>query len=466
MRPTLGLVLALGLTLGPGGAAVNLRNDQGRPLEYRSVIVLDGPETGALNLEGGVILTWNTHGRLISSRRFDAAEFKRWTGGRARLAARQQLVFSQRLAFPGGSDPARSQYVFRAVDGNGAAVRLIKEVTYGAVSVVHEPEEFPAGAPRFEVCLAPDEPAAVILGRHPGQAWGFTIWLQETNGVPVQLESLDWAARTATGEVVGQGRLDAAGIETAARRPATVGPDDYLAVPADLLRAEAGLVASELVITASGTGPAGNVRAMGRFALQPATPRPAATLLKLPVRGDWRVIRAPGSAPYAGAEAYTWVFDRVGRDGRHFKGDGTRVEDHFAWGQMAYAPAAGRVLDALDIFADAKVAAPHGTFGGGTGENRVIIDHRNGEYSVVSGFQQYGLGVRNGMELAAGQPLGKIGCALPGIDRPALLYRLYRPSEDGQAWSLQALFDGWGLVGGELPAGPCAPEEGDLVTAK
>ncbi len=466
MRSTLGLVFALSLTTPATLAVVNLRSADDRPLEHRSVIVLVGPETGALTIEGGVILTWNTFGRLTAARRFDAAEFKQWTGGRARLGTRQQLVFSQRLAFPAGSAPARARYVFHANDAEGRPARLTKEITYGSSRVGREPDELPAGLPRFEVCLAPDQPAAIFLGHHPGQAWGFTIWLQETNGTAVLVDSLDWVARTATGEVVGQGRLDAAAIETLTGRTAQVGPDNYLAVPAGLLRAAAGQVASEVVVSASGSSPAGPIRALGRFALQPAEARPAATLLQLPVRGEWHVVQAPGSAGFSGADAYTWVFDRVDRDGRWCKGEGTRVEDHYAWGQTVYAPAAGQVVDAIDIFEDAKVAAPRGTFGGGSGENRVLIDHRNGEFSVLSGFQQHGLAVRNGVQVQAGQPLGRVGCSLPGIDRPALRYRLIRTTPEGHAQSVQALFGGWALLGGELPAGPAAPEENDRVSAK
>jgi len=465
MRSTLRPILAICLAL-PALAVVNLRTSDERPIEYRSVIVLDGPETGSLTVEGGVILSWNTFGRLTAARRFDAGEFKRWTNGRARLGSKQQIVFSQRLAFPPGSSPARSRYVFHAVTGDGQPVRLTKEISYGSGSVGHEPDELPEGTPRFEVCLAPDEPAAVFLGRHPGQAWGLTIWLQETNGTPVRLQSIDWVARTAAGEVVSQGQLDAAAVENLTRRPATVGPDNFLAVPAGMLRAEEGQVAAELVISASGESPVGNIKALGRFALAAAEPRPAATLLRLPVRGDWHVLKAPGNPPYDAADAYTWVFDRLDRDGKFCKGEGTQVQDHYAWGQTVYAPAAGTVADAIDIFADAKVASPNQTFGGGTGQNHVLIDHRNGEFSLLAGFQQYDLRVRNGMQLQAGTPLGRIGCSLPGIDRPALLYRLVRTQDDGHAWSVQALFGDWSLLGGELPPGPCAPEEGDLVSAK
>ena len=464
MRSTLVLVFAIGLTLSVASAVVNLRPADERPFEHRAVLVLDGPESGSLTIDGGTILTWNTFGRLISAKRFDAAEFKTWTAGRTRLGAKQQLVFSQRLAFPAGSAPAHSQYAFHALDGDGRDVRLTEDIAYGGRSVGDEAASIPAGQPRFEVCLAPDQPLGVFLGHHPGQAWGFTIWLQETNGTPVQVDSIDWVARAADGQPVGQGQLDAAGIEAASGRPAQVGPDNYLAVPAGSVQAEAGVVATELILTASGSSAAGPVRAMSRFELQAAEPRPAATLVQMPLKGDWHVARGPGSPPFAGADGYTWIFDRLDRDGHFCRGDGSRLEDHYAYGQQVYAPAAGQVADAIDIFADSKVAAPDGMFGGGNGENRVLIDHKNGEFSVLTGFQQYGVAVRNGMQLKAGQPLGKIGCSLPGFDRPAVRYQLVRATLDGgQQTPLQALFTGWALLGGELPDGPCAPEPGDLI---
>jgi murein DD-endopeptidase MepM/ murein hydrolase activator NlpD len=466
MRSTLLLVCAIGLSLLRAEAVVNLRSGEDRPVEHRAVLVLDGPATGSWTIEGGTILTWNTFGRVFSAKRFDAAEFKNWTAGRTRLGARQQLVFSQRLSFPAGNAPSRSRYIFRAIDADGRPARLTKEIVYGSSSVGTEPVEIPEGQPRFEVCLAPDQPLGVIRGHVPGLAWGFTIWLQETNGAAVQVDAIDWVARGAAGEVIDQGRLDAAAIEAASGRTPQVGPDNFLAVPAGAVKAEAGITATELVLTASGSSAAGPVRAMSRCELQPVEPRPANTLLRLPLQGDWRVAKGPGSPPFAGAVGYTWIFEKSDGQGNFCRGDGSRVEDHYAWGQVVYAPAAGQVADAIDIFADAKVAAPHGTFGGGTGENRVLLDHQNGEYSVLTGFQQHGLAVRNGMQVQAGQPLGRIGCSLPGFDRPGLRYKLVRVTEDGHETSLQALFTGWALLGGELPDGPCAPEADDRIRAQ
>lgn len=98
------------------------------------------------------------------------------------------------------------------------------------------------------------------------------------------------------------------------------------------------------------------------------------------------------------------------------RGAGARNEDWFAWGQPLYATGDGTVVDAADItpdnirggesyFKPDKVrSAPMQFYG-----NYVVIDHGNGEFSLLGHVQKGSLAVKVGDAVKRGQLVARIG---------------------------------------------------------
>ncbi len=141
--------------------------------------------------------------------------------------------------------------------------------------------------------------------------------------------------------------------------------------------------------------------------------------------------RAPLRLPFGAPEEGTWYVAWGGRNAVHnyhvqspdqryasdyvvvrgdnevHTGDGSRNEDHYCWGEPVYAPAAGRVVTAVDTVADnarpgvKNAEAPPG--------NYVVVDHGAGEHSLLAHFRRGSVAVREGDEVAAGALLGECG---------------------------------------------------------
>lgn len=460
MALSVGFYLACAATLvGALPSAPRERDSEGR-LAVRTAIVLQPPAGQGMTVQGGVIMAYARSGRLLLARRFDAGEFAQWTSGRVRLSAGEQLLFSHRLVFGDGDEPVRGSYVFSVVTTAGAEMRLVRPLALGGT----EPAGDEAG-PRFEVYTQPDELQAVRLGRSKRLAWGFNLQFQETNGFPVVVQSVTWAARNAAGQPVAEGRLDAASIGRVIGGTTQCGPDGLFVVPGQKVVAPVGQEPTELVLSAVAQRPnGGTVSAMQRVPLKPPAERPARTRLLLPVRGPWRVALGPGDPPHVGSLAYTWLFDRIDRAGKPHGGDGSLPGHHYAYGQAVFAPAAGAVWRLVDAIPDSQTPVAGGLFANFGGENYVMIDHGNGEFSYLSGLRYRSTRLTLGQKVATSEYLGQIGCCDNGLGRPALRYRLLRQHGDGDlADTLEARFVDWRPAAGAVPAMPSAPEGGDLI---
>lgn len=128
-----------------------------------------------------------------------------------------------------------------------------------------------------------------------------------------------------------------------------------------------------------------------------------------------------------------FALDGVGLDDRyavHVAGDGGKSTDYADWGRTIIAPAGGVVVEVRSDRpdqpdpenSDPKYFAPEYPNGGDPG-NHVVIDHGNGEFSLLAHFQAGSVLVKLGDHVIQGQPLGKLGSS-GDTNTPHLHYQL------------------------------------------
>ena len=104
-----------------------------------------------------------------------------------------------------------------------------------------------------------------------------------------------------------------------------------------------------------------------------------------------------------GRFAYDFV---VERGGSSYRGDGTSLSDYHCFGRPIYAPSAGTVVDVVSNLPDLP-------FGESDTENAtgnfVIIDHPNGDFSLLGHLRQGSVEVAVGDTVKAGTPVGRCG---------------------------------------------------------
>ncbi|MGA9511683.1 MAG: M23 family metallopeptidase [Candidatus Sulfotelmatobacter sp.] len=151
----------------------------------------------------------------------------------------------------------------------------------------------------------------------------------------------------------------------------------------------------------------------------------------------------------ANSNEFASDFIYVDVQGREYHDDPRRLDNWYGYGQPIYAPGSGVVLAiANDIpenwFEDAKATKighpklPADKDPKDIG-NFVLIDHRNGEYSLLVHMKTGSVIVKSGERVQMGQPVGRIGFAGDSIF-PHLHYSLMDGPEVFKAWGLPAYF--------------------------
>lgn len=142
-------------------------------------------------------------------------------------------------------------------------------------------------------------------------------------------------------------------------------------------------------------------------------------------------------------------FIYLDEQGREYHDDPRKLENWYGYGQPIYAPGAGVILStANDIpenwFEDAgatRIGHPKLAAGKDPKDigNFVLIDHQDGEYSLLVHMKPGSVIVKAGDRVQPGQAVGRIGFAGDSIF-PHLHYSLMDGPEVFKAWGLPACF--------------------------
>jgi murein DD-endopeptidase MepM/ murein hydrolase activator NlpD len=131
----------------------------------------------------------------------------------------------------------------------------------------------------------------------------------------------------------------------------------------------------------------------------------------LPFSGEWTVYwggRSVYDNYHAASPDQRFAYDlMIIRNGHQYSGDGTKLEDFYSFALPILAPGAGTVVAAVDQYEDNPVlkpnkdAAPQG--------NTIVIDHGNGEFSMLAHLRHGSLKVKVGDKVKAGQEIALCG---------------------------------------------------------
>lgn len=158
------------------------------------------------------------------------------------------------------------------------------------------------------------------------------------------------------------------------------------------------------------------VRAVAMLPLETFTQK---TSLVYPFKGRGIITQAGVTNGGHRNRSGQFALDGVGLDksyAMYLPGGGEKREDHAGWGRALIAPADGTVVRARGDRpdqpdpekSDPKYYAPEHPNGGDPG-NHVVIDHGNGEFSMIAHLQEKSLRVKVGDRVRQGQELGKLG---------------------------------------------------------
>ena len=323
------------------------------------------------------------------------------------------------------------------------------------------------------------------------QTLNFDFVVENLGPTPLGIDSVEVVAEDAAGKAVLRRFIDSNGfapsIETIPGRVVAPGAKILVFNPFHTFRPDAEL--HRMTYKFSLSIPQEAPDAQATVTVEPRV-YPGKTLLSLPVQGKLLVHdghdfyahhrRLNTEHPVARELGLVRNFMRYSLDinptnesFEPFRGDGAKNEDWFAWGQPLYAPGEGTVVDAMDSepdnvrggknhFDPQSVKAKPMKFYG----NYLVIDHGNGEFSLLGHVQKGSLAVKMGDKVARGQPVAKIGSS-GSSNNPHLHYEL-RTGKDLEAEGLPAIFRGFDRhLGSKVVPESASPiDSGDLLEAR
>ncbi|SHI44032.1 M23 family metallopeptidase [Aquimarina spongiae] len=153
------------------------------------------------------------------------------------------------------------------------------------------------------------------------------------------------------------------------------------------------------------------------------------TTLELPFEEEWFAVNA-GRTHGDGAHHFVSRSERYAYDllivqnRRSYSGDGSKNEDYFCFGKRLNAPGDGKVVAIESSVEDNEPGTVNRTQVG----NYVIIDHLNGETSILAHLKKGSIIVAVGDMVTRGQEIGQAGNSGASTE-PHLHYHLQQTSE-------------------------------------
>lgn len=161
-------------------------------------------------------------------------------------------------------------------------------------------------------------------------------------------------------------------------------------------------------------------------------------------------IKADGSGPKAQFFAYDFI--------KPHKGSGKNLDDYEAFGQEVTAPADGIIVQVINGAVNISIGERDRYILIG---NAIVIDHENGEYSVLAHFKHDSIRVELGDKVKQGDILGLCGNT-GNTSEPHIHYHLQDEPLIHRATGLPALFKKI-IVDGEIQEN-AEPEKGQKVS--
>ena len=164
------------------------------------------------------------------------------------------------------------------------------------------------------------------------------------------------------------------------------------------------------------------------------------TELELPFNGEWWVFwggRSVEENYHAAHRVQRFALDIVKRvNSSTHSGNGYQNEDYYCFGKRLNAPGNGKIVAVRNDVYDNNP----GHFNRNVPEgNHVIIDHENGEFSMLAHFKQGSIIVSVGDDVTKGQELGKTGNS-GNSSEPHLHYQLQTNADPMNGDGLPAQF--------------------------
>lgn len=154
----------------------------------------------------------------------------------------------------------------------------------------------------------------------------------------------------------------------------------------------------------------------------------------------------------ANPSRYAYDLCVVNNEGELFENGGEHNEDWFGYGAEVRSPAAGTVVELFNDMPDNILGSKMFDFGQvmenprSMAGNYVIIDHQNGEFSMLGHFRQGSIEVKEGDAVRQGQLIGRLGFSGSTADWVHLHYELRNGQEMWSSEGLPSYFGGFDRV--------------------
>jgi hypothetical protein len=186
------------------------------------------------------------------------------------------------------------------------------------------------------------------------------------------------------------------------------------------------------------------------------------TPLRLPFDGEWTVFwggRTLAQNYHAAHRDQRFAYDLVVTvDGSSHRGDGRTNDDYYCWNRPILAPGPGVVASVREGVPDNTPGEMNPSVPPG---NHVVLDHGNGEYSLLAHFQRGTVRVEPGDTVAPGDALGLCGNS-GNSSEPHLHYHLQNSPDFGAGEGLPAQFLDYEADGERVDRGE--PTRGQHIT--